>query len=240
MAASTIETAVRTGPAHAGADLRRAAGLRRLLPAAALRHDGELVQGAGRDPRRQHAGAAGARHHRALDQGLEPGADRRSADRARALLPELDQDGGAGGGHLHAAGRAQRLRAHQVALSGRYPRLRADAVRLLHPLPDRAHPHGPGAGLPRHRRHHLGPGAGARGLRAGLHHALLPQLLRGVPDRAGEGGADRRGQLPAHLLSHPAAELRPHHRGHGDLAVHQRVERLSCSAPRSPISIRSR
>ena len=37
-----------------------------------------------------------------------------------------------------------------------------------------------------------------------LHHALLPQLLRGVPDRAGEGGADRRGQLPAHLLSNPA------------------------------------
>ena len=94
-------------------------------------------------------------------------------------------------------GRAQRLRADQVALPRRHPPLRADAVRLLHPLPDRAHSHGPRAGLPRHRWHDLGPGAGARGLWPRLHHPLLPQLLRRLPDRAGEGGADRRGQLPA-------------------------------------------
>ena len=65
-----------------------------------------------------------------------------------------------------------------------------------------------------------------RRLRPRLHDAVLPQLLRGVPDRAGEGGADRRRQLLPDLPAHPAAELAADHRGHGDLAVHQHLERL--------------
>ena len=47
-----------------------------------------------------------------------------------------------------------------------------------------------------------------RRLRPRLHHPVLPQLLRGVPHRTGEGGADRRGELLPDLPPHPAAELR--------------------------------
>ena len=50
-------------------------------------------------------------------------------------------------------------------------------------------------GMLGHRLEHAGPDPGARRLRPLLHHAVLPQLLRGVPDRAGQGGADRRRRL---------------------------------------------
>ena len=107
--------------------------------------------------------------------------------------------------------------------------LRADAVRLLHPVPDRADPDGARcSGIARHRVELHWPGLvlRPRRLRPRLHHAVLPQLLRGVPDRAGAGGADRRRQLLPDLLAHPAADLGADHRRHGDLAVHQHLERL--------------
>ena len=71
-----------------------------------------------------------------------------------------------------------------------------------------------------------GPGAGPRRLRPRLHHAVLPQLLRGVPDRAGARGADRRRELLPDLPAHPAAVVGADHRRHRDLAVHQHLERL--------------
>ena len=66
-----------------------------ICSAAAVRDAGQLGQAAGRDPRRQHAGVAGAVHHRALAQRLEHGADRGAADQPQAVFLELDQDGGA-------------------------------------------------------------------------------------------------------------------------------------------------
>ena len=72
-----------------------------------------------------------------------------------------------------------------------------------------------------------GARAGPRRLRPGLHHAVFPQLLCGVPDRTGQGGADRRRELLPDIPAHPAAVLRPDHRRHGHLAVHQYLERFS-------------
>jgi hypothetical protein len=60
--------------------------------------------------------------------------------------------------------------------------------------------------------------------RPGLHHALLPQLLCGLPNRAGAGGHDRWRGVLSHLLAHPVAVLRTHHRRVRDLAVHQHLE----------------
>ena len=91
--------------------------------------------------------------------------------------------------------------------------VRLDPVRLLHPVPDRPDPDGGDSGQAGARVLHHRAGAGARGVRAGLHHALLPQLLHGVPGRAGEGGDDRRRALLGHLLPHPAAQLRTDHHG---------------------------
>ena len=108
----------------------------------------------------------------------------------------------------HHRRRAERLRPDQVAVPGRYLGLRADAVFLLHPVPDRADPDGRGAGQARPRRVRAGADPRARGLRDRLHHALLPQLLRQLPDRAGPRGADRRGGVLPHLLAHPAAGVR--------------------------------
>ena len=108
-----------------------------VLPDAAVRHAGDLVQDHGRDPDRQHAGAAAGADLRR--PGSRPGASLRRPDlrRHQGLLLELDQDGRAGGADLDAARRAQRLRADQVALPRRTAGVRADAVRLLHPVPDR-------------------------------------------------------------------------------------------------------
>jgi glucose/mannose transport system permease protein len=60
----------------------------------------------------------------------------------------------------------------------------------------------------------------------GLHDALLPQLLRGLPDRARPRRADRRGGVLPDLLADHAAVVGADHRGLGDLAVHQHLERL--------------
>ena len=71
------------------------------------------------------------------------------------------------------------------------------------------------AGADRHDRVLLGvrqpdrqSRARARRLRARLHDPVLPQLLRDVPDRADQGGADRRRELlpdlPPHLLPNSA------------------------------------
>ena len=65
-----------------------------------------------------------------------------------------------------------------------------------------------------------------RRLRPRLHHAVLPQLLRGVPDRTGQGRADRRRGLLPDLPPHPAAVVGADHRRDRDLAVHQHLERL--------------
>ncbi len=66
-----------------------------------------------------------------------------------------------------------------------------------------------------------------RRLRPRLHDAVLPQLLRGVPDRTDQGRADRRRELLPDLPPHPAAELGADHRRDRDLPVHQHLERLS-------------
>ncbi len=108
-------------------------------------------------------------HDRALAQRLVDGADRRAADRAQAVFHQLGADGRAGGGDLDHARRAQRLRAHQVALPRRQHRVRADAVCLLHPVPDRADSDGAHPRTARPRRHDAGPHPGACGLRHRLH-----------------------------------------------------------------------
>jgi glucose/mannose transport system permease protein len=72
-------------------------------------------------------------------------------------------------------------------------RLRAAAVLLLHPVPDRADPDGADPRHPADRGHDAGPDPRAFRLRDRLHHALLPQLLRRLPDGTGARGADRRG-----------------------------------------------
>jgi ABC-type glycerol-3-phosphate transport system permease component len=65
-----------------------------------------------------------------------------------------------------------------------------------------------------------------RRLRSRLHHAVLPQLLRGVPDRTRQGGAGRWRELLPDLPPHHAAELAADHRRHRHLPVHQHLERL--------------
>ncbi len=102
-----------------------------------------------------------------------------------------------------AARRAQRLRADQMALPRRQHRVRPDAARLLHPVPDRAHPVGPHPRRARPCRHGPRPRPHPRDLRPRLHHALLPQLLRGLPDRA--GARRRRSTAPASSRSSAAS-----------------------------------
>ena len=142
--------------------------------------------------------------------------------------------------HLDDARRAQRLRADQMALPRRQHRLRPDAARLLHPVPDRAHPVGAHPRPARPRRHGQRAGADPRRLRPRLHDAVLPQLLRGLSDRAGARGADRRRQLLPDLPAHPAAVVGADHRRHRHLAVHQHLERLPVRRRPSPSSTRSR
>ena len=127
------------------------------------------LKAAGRDPQRQHAGpAAGTRRFARLGQGLERG------------LRSASSCTGIGRFFLNSIthGRAGRARSRPCigALNGyvltkwRFQGadldLRADAVRLLHPVPDRADPDGPHAGLPRASpATHAGPRAGPRRLR---------------------------------------------------------------------------
>ena len=132
--------------------------------------------------------------------GVEPTGLKPYLNSIKMVVPAVDLD---------AARRAERLRPDQVALSRRQSGVRHDAARLLHPVPDRADPDGAHPRPDRAGRHHLGPRAGARGLRPRLHHAVLSQLLRGVPIRADQGGTDRRRRLLPDLPSHPAAELGP-------------------------------
>jgi glucose/mannose transport system permease protein len=61
-------------------------------------------------------------------------------------------------------------------------RVRAAAVLLLHPVPDRADPDGADPRHPADRRHDAGPDPRAFRLRHRVHDALFPQLLRRVPD----------------------------------------------------------
>jgi hypothetical protein len=100
------------------------------------------------------------------------------------------------------------------------------AVFLLHPVPDRPDPDGAHSRHPADRGHDAGPDPGAFRLRDRVHDALFPQLLRGVPDRTGAGGTDRRGRVLPDLLAHHAAVFRAHHRRQLHLAVHQHLERL--------------
>ena len=161
--------------------------------------------------------------------------------RDQGLFLELDQDGGAGGADLDDARRAQRLRADQMALSRPQAGVRHDAVRLLHPVPVGPHPDGddprqarrvrqsvdrPDRLLVRLRQSDRQSGDRPRRLRSRLHDAVLPQLLRGVPDRTRQGGDDRRRRLLPDFPPHPAAQLRADHHRHGDLSVHQHLERL--------------
>ncbi len=158
--------------------------------------------------------------------GLVDGADRRAADGPSTFLHQFDPDGRSGRGDLHDHRRAQRLRADQVALPRREHLLRHAASLLLHPLPDRTDPDGAHSRYSRHRRFDLGSDPGSCGLRYRLHDALFPQLLRGLPDRAGACRADRRRQLLPDIPADIAAVVRADHRRFGHLAVHQYLERL--------------
>ena len=159
----------------------------------------------------------------------------------QGLLLEFDQDGRAGGADLDAARRAQRLRADQMALSRPQARVRHDAVRLLHPVPVGHHSDGgdprrarrvrqsadrPDRHVVRFRQSDRQPGDRARHLRPRLHDPVLPQLLRGVPDRTRQGGDDRRRELLPDFPPHPAAEFRADLHRDRDLPVHQHLERL--------------
>ena len=162
----------------------------------------------------------------AVAQRLEHRPDRRAADRAAALLRQLVPAGGAGGGDLDADRRAQRLHPHPVPLPRRRAAVRCHAVLGVHPVPDRADPDGQDARRARPGRHGEGTGVRQRRLRHRLHDAVLPQLLRGVPLRAGALGAHGRRRLLRRAGAHPAAQQRADHRRHGDLAVHQHLERV--------------
>jgi glucose/mannose transport system permease protein len=70
------------------------------------------------------------------------------------------------------------------------------------------------------------PRAGPHRLRAGLHDAVLPQLLHRRLGRHRAGGQDRRCRLLRHLLPPHAADGAAGDRGHRDLAVHPDLERL--------------
>ena len=84
------------------------------------------------------------------------------------------------------------------------------------------------------------PGSCARRLRPRLHHAVLPQLLRGVPDRARQGGDDRRRQLLPDLPPHPAAQLGVRSSSSPSSISSPTSGTTSCSARPSPPAIRAR
>jgi len=128
-----------------------------------------------------------------------------------------------------------------MALPRPHAGVRPDAVCLLHPVPvgalaDGDHPwqprplRGDAARPDRHvarlRQSDRQPRHRSRRLRPRLHDAVLSQLLRGLSDRTGEGGAGRRCQLLPDLPPHHAAELAADHRRHRHLPVHQHLERL--------------
>src|SRR5690606_21568395 len=96
----------------------------------------------------------------------------------RWLFLEFPEDGGACRTDLDGDRGVEWLCAVDVALPWLAAVLRVVAVRLLPAVPDRV-----AAGLVHARQvrpgqHHGGAGAGARGLRHRLYHAVLPQLLR--------------------------------------------------------------
>ncbi len=177
-----------------------------------------------------------------MGAGVGRSAHRRLRDGGdQGLLLELDQDGRAGGAHLDVARRAQRLCADQMALSRPQASVRHDAVRLLHPVPVGHHSDGGHSGRARRLRQSADrpdrhvvrlrqsdgqSGDRARHLRPRLHHPVLSQLLRGVPDRAHQGGDDRRRRLLPDFPPHSAAEFRADLHRHRDLPVHQHLERL--------------
>ena len=145
---------------------------------------------------------------RCLGQGLVVGLRGRGVHRDRPLLLQLGEDGHPGRAALDHDRRAQRLRPDQMDVPRGQCDLRADPVRLLHPVPDRADPDGPHTRCPGLGLEHARFGAGPCGVRYLLHHALLPQLLRRVPDRPGQGGQDRRCRLLHHLLARSCCRTR--------------------------------
>ena len=178
--------------------------------------------------RRQHAGAAAAR--RPSSHGSPPGGRPASASPApgiKGYFCNSHHDGRAGGRDLDAARRAQRLCADQMALSR--PPLVFGLMLFACFIPFQAV---------------LIPMAlilgmlGLAGTTAGL---VLVHVVYGLgfttlffrnyyeafPDRADPRGADRRRRLLPDLPAHPAAVVRADHRRHGDLPVHQHLERLS-------------
>ena len=171
----------------------------------------DLVQAAGRDPRRQPASRC--RGVRPSSPGARPGQRlrRRRLQRPQAAISGTRQDGGAGGADLDADRRTQRLRAHQVALSRR--RHRCSALIMF------------GCFIPFQivliPMAHIARQARLASTTAGLifvhvvygiwlHHAVLPQLLRGGPGRAGQGRA--RSTAPASSRSSGASCCRSRRR----------------------------
>ena len=127
----------------------------------------------GGDPHRQSLGPAGGAQLRCLGESLVIRLCRRRMHRHRPVLLQLGEDGRPRRPAVHHDRRAERLCADQMDVPWRQPDLRADPVRLLHPVSDRADPDGPHAGHPGYRLKHAGPRARPRRLRPVLHHALL-------------------------------------------------------------------
>ncbi len=114
----------------------------------------------------------------------------------------------------------------QWRFRGSQPVLRPAHDRLHHPVSGRAAADGRTLGSLGLADSTAGADSGARRLWPGLHHAVLPQLLRDHSGGTGQGGEDRRRRVLDHLLAHHPAAVDADHRGLRDLAVHPDLERL--------------
>ena len=122
-------------------------------------------------------------------------------------LHEQRRAGRAGDPRLGHPGLDERLRAGEVEVPRRGRCFHPDAVRHVHPLPEHPDPAGADAAKDGAVRLAARPDLRPHRLRHPDHHADLPQLLRGDPDRADRGLQDRRRRHPGHLPPHPVPAL---------------------------------
>src|SRR5471032_1273162 len=156
-------------------------------------------------------------HGHWLGQGLGYG---------RWLLLELDQDHRSGGTVVHRHRRAKRLRFVDVALPWIAGILRSAAVRLLPAVPDRVAADVVHAGQNGPGQYHHWSGVRARSLRSGIHHTILPKLLRQRSGCFGQGCATGWGGLLHDFREDHPADVDTDRDGLSDLAVHPNLERF--------------
>ena len=202
----------------------------------------DLVQDAGRDPQRQHAGAAARTRRSSLGEGLGHGLRRRHCDGIKRFFWNSIKMVVPAVADLDAARRAQRLRADQVALPRR--RRCSSALMLFGCfIPFQIVLHADGA----HCSACSGSPTRSRAWCSstcvyGLCFTTLffRNYYVGVPDELIKAAQHRRRRLLPHLRRDPAAALAADPRRHGDLAVHQHLERLPVRRHRSPAAVSSR